>query len=132
MFNTTPDGAAGDLRGQRVAILGLSFKGGSDDIRESRAVPLARKLLVRGARVVGYDPEASNAFHAVVPDVEIAPSVKSALADADVCIVHNDWPQWRALKAKDFRGMRQKVVVDGRRILRREALPGIALVVLGG
>ena len=126
------EGAAGDLNGKRVAILGLSFKGGSDDIRESRAVPLARKLLVRGARVVGYDPEASNGFHAVVPDVEIAPSVKSALADADVCIVHNDWPQWRALKAKDFRGMRQKVVVDGRRILRREALRGIALVVLGG
>jgi len=123
---------AGDLNGQRVAILGLSFKGGSDDIRESRAVPLARRLLQKGAHVVGYDPEAGASFHAAVPDVEIAPDVTSALAHADVCIVHNDWPQWRTLKAADFSGMRRKVVVDGRRILEREAMKGIDLVVLGG
>ncbi len=126
------EAVAGDLRGQRVAILGLSFKGGSDDIRESRAMPLARALLERGASVVGYDPEASAAFHAVVPDVEIAPDVTSALAGADVCVVHNDWPQWRKLKAKDFAGMRRKIVIDGRRILDRRAMKGVELRVLGG
>ena len=124
--------AVGDVRGKRVAILGLSFKGGSDDIRESRAIPLARALVAKGAEVVGYDPEANAAFHAAVPGVEIAPTVASALAHADVCIVHNDWPEWRALKAKDFIGMRRKVVVDGRRILNRKALAGVELRVLGG
>ncbi len=126
------EAAAGDLRGRRVAILGLSFKGGSDDIRESRAILLARALLEKGAVVVGYDPEASSAFHAVVPDVEIAPDAASALAQADVCIVHNDWPAWRRLKAKDFAGMRRKVVIDGRRILDRKAMQGVELRVLGG
>jgi len=49
-----------------------------------------------------------------------------------VCIVHNDWPQWRDLTAADFAGMRRKVVVDGRRILRREGMQGVELIVLGG
>ena len=61
-----------------------------------------------------------------------AQDAKSALARADVCIVHNDWPQWRDLTAADFAGMRRKVVVDGRRILRREAMEGVELIVLGG
>ena len=124
--------AVGPLAGKRVAILGLSFKGGSDDVRESRAIPLAKALLERGASVVGYDPEANSAFKAAVPAVEIAPDLASALARADVCIVHNDWPQWRALKASHFSGMRGDVVVDGRRILRRGAMKGVRLEVLGG
>ncbi len=126
------EGAVGYLRGKRVAVLGLSFKGGSDDVRESRAVPLAKALLERGAEVVGYDPQANAAFHGAVPLVEIAPDVSSALAEADVCIVHNDWPEWRQLKAKDFAGMRNKVVVDGRRILIPKAMRGLELHVLGG
>lgn len=124
--------AAGDLRGQRVALLGLSFKGGSDDIRESRAIPLARALLAKGAQVVGYDPEANATFQAAVPDVEVASDVASALAQADVCIVHNDWPRWGKLTSKDFAGMRRKLVIDGRRILDRAALKGIELRILGG
>jgi UDPglucose 6-dehydrogenase len=124
--------ACGSLKGKRVAILGLSFKGGSDDIRESRAIPLAQALLKKGAKVVGFDPEANEAFQKAVPKVEVALDVKSALAHADVCIVHNDWPQWRDLHASDFAGMRQKIVVDGRRILRREAMEGARLLVLGG
>ncbi len=122
----------GSLAGKRVAILGLSFKGGSDDVRESRAIPLAKALLEKGANVVGYDPEANDAFRAIVPAVEIAGDAKSALAHADVCIVHNDWPQWRDLRPTDFSPMDGKVVVDGRRILNREAMKGVTLVVLGG
>jgi len=124
--------AAGPLEGKEVAILGLSFKGGSDDVRESRAIPLAKVLLERGAAVRGFDPEANEAFRRAVPEVEIAPDVKTALARADVCIVHNDWPQWRDLTAADFAEMRRKVVIDGRRILNRAALEGIEFVTLGG
>ncbi len=126
------EAAAGDLRGQRVAILGLSFKGGSDDLRESRAVPLAKALLAKGAAVVGYDPKANAAFRVTVPHAEVAPDVANALTNADVCIVHNDWPQWRKLRAKDFVGMRRKLVIDGRRILDRKAVKGVELHVLGG
>ncbi len=124
--------AVGDLRGKRVAILGLSFKGGSDDVRESRAIHLARSLLGKGAHVVGYDPAAGAAFQAAVPEAEVAPDASSALARADVCIVHNDWPEWRELTAEAFAGMRQKVVVDGRRILPASLGKDVQLIVLGG
>lgn len=124
--------AVGTLRGKRVAILGLSFKGGSDDVRESRAISLAQALVRKGARVVGYDPVAGEAFRQAVPSVIIAPDVESALVDADVCIVHNDWPEWRAMKAEAFRGMRRRVVVDARRILNRSVMKGVELQVLGG
>ncbi len=126
------ENAVGSLKGKRVAILGLSFKGGSDDVRESRAVPLAKALLRKGAKVVAYDPLAGEAFCREVPKAEIAKDLTSALAHADVCIVHNDWPQWANLTAGDFAGMRRKVVVDGRRILNREALESVDLLVLGG
>jgi UDPglucose 6-dehydrogenase len=124
--------AAGTLRGKRVAILGLSFKGGSDDVRESRGIPLARALLRKGANVVGFDLMANEAFRAAVPKVEIAKDLASALAHADVCIVHNDWPQWRDLTTADFVGMRRKVVIDGRRIIRYESMQGVKLTILGG
>jgi UDP-glucose 6-dehydrogenase len=62
----------------------------------------------------------------------IAPEVNSALAHADVCIVHNDWPHGRDLTAADFEAMRRKVLVDGRQILHREAVQGIELTVLRG
>ncbi len=120
------------LRGRRVVILGLSFKGGSDDIRESRAIPLAIALLRKGANVVGYDPVVREAFRKAVPRVELAHDLSSALKGADVCIVHNDWPQWRELVGADFQGMRRKIVIDGRRILNRKALDGVRLIVLGG
>ena len=88
---------------RRVRVAGDSFGGG---------------LTKEGREVVGYDPRANEAFRAAVPGVDIAKDVSSALAHADVCIVHNDWPQWRDLTAADFSRMRTKVVVDGRRILR--------------
>jgi len=99
--------------------------------RGDRAL-LAKALLRKGARVVGYDPLAGEAFHREVPKVEIARDLTSALAHADVCIVHNDWPQWRELRAADFAGMKRMVVIDGRRILRQEAMAGAELLVLGG
>ena len=46
--------------------------------------------------------------------------------------MHNDWPQWRELRATDFAGMKRMVVIDGRRILRQEAMAGAELLVLGG
>ncbi|MFA5896334.1 MAG: UDP binding domain-containing protein [Thermoplasmata archaeon] len=61
-----------------------------------------------------------------------AKDFKSAFAQADVCIVHNDWSQWRDLTAKDFAPMRRKVVIDGPRILDREKMEGVDLIVLGG
>lgn len=110
----------GDLRGKRIAVLGLSFKGGVDDIRETRAVPLITGLLAKGARVVAYDPMAMDSFIRVMPTISYAGSARECLEGADGCIVQSDWPEFRKLGRKEFSVMRRPVIVDGRRFLDPE------------
>jgi len=107
----------GDLNGKRIAILGLAFKGDTDDIRETRAFPIARSLLSKGA---------GPAFSKVVPEVKVVDSVKEALAGADGTILQGDWPAFSRLTAKDFMTtMATPVVVDGRRILDPKKMRGV-------
>ena len=107
----------GSLEGKRVAILGLAFKGGTDDIRETRALPMVKELVNRGADVVGYDPEAMKNFSFVVDYIDYANDIKEALEGADACIIQNDWPEFKGLTNDDFKNMKDKVVMDGRRLL---------------
>ena len=107
----------GNLAGKRVAVLGLAFKGGVDDIRETRAVPLITQLLAKGARVVAFDPMAMGHFIRLMPTIEYAESSSECLKGADGCIVQADWPEFRKLGRREFSGMRRAVIVDGRRCL---------------
>ncbi len=107
----------GDLRGKRIAVLGLSFKGGVDDIRETRAVPLITGLLARGARVVAFDPMAMESFIQIMPTISYADSASECLSGADGCVVQSDWPEFRKLGRKEFARMKNPVIVDGRRFL---------------
>jgi UDPglucose 6-dehydrogenase len=109
--------AIGPLRGKKVAVLGLAFKGGVDDIRETRAVPLITGLLAKGATVVAFDPMAMAAFIRMMPTIDYAESAAQCLKGADGCIVQADWPEFRTLGRKELSAMRQRVVVDGRRCL---------------
>ena len=116
----------GDLKGKRIALLGLAFKGGTDDIRESRAIPIARSLLERGLTVVGYDPMANENFHRVVPEVLLVSSLGEALREADGCILQAEWSEFSQLSSEDFlKAMRTPVVVDGRRILDPGEMKGV-------
>jgi UDPglucose 6-dehydrogenase len=107
----------GDLRGKRIAVLGLSFKGSVDDIRETRAVPLITGLLARGAQVIAFDPMAMESFIQVMPTISYAASASECLNGADGCVVQSDWPEFRKLGRKEFARMKNPVVVDGRRFL---------------
>jgi UDPglucose 6-dehydrogenase len=111
------EGAIGDISGKRIAVLGLSFKGGVDDIRETRAVPLIKELRARGAKVVAYDPMAMRSFRKVMPRIEYASSAAECIRGADACIVQADWPEFRRLGVSAFKKMRNPLVVDGRRFL---------------
>ncbi len=116
----------GGLKGRRIALLGLAFKGGTDDVRESRAIPIARSLLQKGATVVGYDPVANDNFARIVTDAILAGSLEEALRNADGCILQAEWPEFSRLRAEDFRkNMRSPVVVDGRRILDPAVMKGV-------
>lgn len=112
--------ALGTLEGRKVAVLGLSFKGGVDDVRETRAVPLIAGLLANGAKVVAFDPMAMSNFIELMPTIQYAPSAADCLEGADACIVQSDWPEFRKLGKKEFSRMRTPVVIDGRRTLDPE------------
>ncbi|WP_332900055.1 UDP-glucose 6-dehydrogenase AglM [Haladaptatus sp. CMSO5] len=105
-----------DVSGKRVAVLGLAFKPGTDDIRESRAIPTIEGLLDRGATVVAYDPVATDNMRARFPDIEYASSAAAALAGAHGALVVTDWDEFAALDL-EFDAMETPVVIDGRRIV---------------
>ncbi|RQG93060.1 UDP-glucose/GDP-mannose dehydrogenase family protein [Natrarchaeobius halalkaliphilus] len=104
-----------DLEGARVAVLGLSFKPGTDDVRKSRALDVIDALLERGARPVAYDPVAMENVRSAHPDlpVEYADSAADALEGAEGAVVATDWPEFDDLSVA---GMARRVLVDGRRI----------------
>ena len=108
--------------GKEIAVLGLAFKPGTDDIRNSRAIPLIDALDDRGASVVAYDPVAVDNMRERYPDIEYAETAADALAEADGALVVTDWPEFADLD-EAFDAMSTPVVVDGRRVIeRREGL----------
>jgi len=125
----------GNLKGKRIAILGLSFKPETDDVRFTRALPIIELLTRKGAVSVAYDPKAINNFKEYTKDkklnIKYAKSVIEALKDADGVIIQNEWSEFKNLTAKDFNGMKTKVVIDGRRILDGTALEKKGIIYRG-
>ncbi|MFC7071777.1 UDP-glucose 6-dehydrogenase AglM [Halovenus rubra] len=109
-----------DVAGKRVAVLGLSFKPGTDDTRNSRAVPVIEKLRDRGADIIAYDPVAVKDMRERYPEVEFtaADSAGEALDGAHAALVVTEWDEFAALD-EEFDRMAEPIVVDGRRIISR-------------
>ncbi|HYV01863.1 MAG TPA: UDP-glucose/GDP-mannose dehydrogenase family protein [Actinomycetota bacterium] len=109
--------AVWNLEGKRLALLGLSFKPGTDDVRVSPALTLARRLLTAGAHVVGYDPQAGPAAQVELPELEIAGSPYEAAAGAHCLVVATDWEEFGKLDLASLREvMLYPIVVDGRNV----------------
>ena len=85
----------GPLRDKRIALLGLAFKPGTDDMREAPSLVLAGRLLSEGAEVRAWDPVADGAVH--LHGVEIAESALEALEGADAAVIVTEWPELRDL-----------------------------------
>jgi UDPglucose 6-dehydrogenase len=105
-----------DVENERIAVLGLAFKPGTDDIRGSRATLVIEGLLERGAEVVAYDPVAAETMAEEFPDIEYADSAASALEDAHGALVVTDWDEFTVLD-EEFETMADPVIIDGRRII---------------
>ena len=111
----------GSLRGKRVALLGLAFKPGTDDLREAPSLVIAARFLAEGAEVVGWDPIADA--HSVLKGVEIAQSAADALRGADAAVIVTEWPELRDLPWPELReSMRTPVVIDGRNHLDADGM----------
>ena len=105
------------LVGVKVAVLGLSFKPGTSDVRESPAFPIIRELVQEAAIVTAFDPVAVSEARRHLPDsrVRYCDSLDAALADVDAVIVVTPWPQFADLPARLNGGAHPVVLVDGRR-----------------
>ena len=106
-----------DVTGQTVAVLGLAFKPGTDDLRESPALPVVTALRKRGAHVIAHDPVAMPRAksHSLFAGVNFASDWASALKQADACLIVTAWPEYRKILPGDFkRLMRNPLMIDGR------------------
>jgi UDPglucose 6-dehydrogenase len=106
-----------NLEGKRIALFGLAFKPGTDDIRFSPALVLARRLIDEGASVIGYDPEAMASAKEEVPELELASDGYAAAADAHCVVICTEWAEFRAMDLNVLRDMMAyPMMVDGRNV----------------
>ena len=113
----------GSIRGKTVAVLGLSFKPNTDDMRDLPSIPLITALHDLGAIVRGYDPAAMEAAKAQLPDVIYCGNAYEAAEGAEAVVIATEWEQFRALDLDRLRSvMARPVIVDLRNIYRAEEM----------
>ncbi|HUB00968.1 MAG TPA: UDP-glucose/GDP-mannose dehydrogenase family protein [Terracidiphilus sp.] len=114
------------LRGKRLAALGLAFKGGTDDIRESPAIAVIKTLLDAGAKIAAYDPAAMDRAMTVLPQAEnlhYAQDAYEASKNADAVLILTDWKEFAELDLVRLReSVRFPIVIDGRNLYTRQAM----------
>jgi UDPglucose 6-dehydrogenase len=111
----------GDVRGRPVAILGLTYKPGTDTLRGSGAVETSRWLGERGARVAAFDPAVRDLPADLTAVITLCASAQDALQGADAVLVATEWPEFAAISADDVVGwMRRPVVLDPARFLQTQ------------
>jgi len=99
-----------NLRDKRIGILGLAFKPDTDDVRESRAIPIVEALIDKGAKIIAYDPKAMNNFAKIFPQIDYAKSAQEVIAKSDAVLIVTEWGEFEKLDYSD------KIVIDGRRM----------------
>ena len=104
------------LEGLQVAVLGLAFKPGTNDLREAPSIVNVGILLDDGASIRAYDPVAAKAFDALYPGkLTYCDQAKEALNGADLCFIFTEWDEVRALTPEDFCSrMKTPIILDGR------------------
>src|SRR5881392_592409 len=112
------------LRGKKIGVLGLAFKGGTDDIRESPALLLIQSLLQEGCQISAYDPAAHERAREVLKSsVEFVNNAYDAANDADALLLLTEWEEFAALDLKRLRGlMKYPIVIDGRNLYDPETM----------
>jgi UDPglucose 6-dehydrogenase len=110
------------LRGKRLAALGLAFKGDTDDIRESPAIDIIKRLVEAGATVTAYDPAANERAKEVLPPskkLHYANDIYEAAKDADAVLILTDWKEFASIDLTRLNQViRFPIVIDGRNLYK--------------
>lgn len=104
------------FNGKNIAVLGLTFKPGTDDLREAPSIVNIEMMLKEGANIQVWDPVGSGNFKRLYPEViKYCDSIDEALTDADICFIFTDWPEIKAINTDKFAAlMKTPIVCDGR------------------
>jgi UDPglucose 6-dehydrogenase len=121
--------------GLKVAVLGLTFKPGTDDLRESPSLENVPLLLEQGAEVYAYDPVGTANFKRLYPEgtsargsIKYVENIKEALEGANVCFIFTEWSEIKAVQPKEYKAlMRTPLVYDGRNIYEVEAMKEVGV-----
>jgi UDPglucose 6-dehydrogenase len=107
----------GSVEGKTVAVLGLTFKPNTDDMRDSPSLDILPALQAAGARVVAYDPEGMHEARQMLPGVELAKDAYAAMDGADCLVIVTEWNQFRSLQLDRVKKLlKSPVVVDLRNV----------------
>ncbi len=119
------------LRGKKLAVLGLAFKGGTDDIRESPALAIAELLLHEGCELRVHDPAAMERARGLLPErgITYTSSAYDAAADADALLILTDWKEFAALDLERLKTlMAYPIIVDGRNLYEPAAMSAAGFI----
>ncbi len=120
MVDLTREALGGDVRGKRIAVLGLAFKPDSDDVRDSPSLDVAMRLRAEGATVVATDPEAVETSRRQHPELDYVATAQEAATGADAVLVLTEWKQFRDLMPADLDVAAGRIILDGRNCLDRD------------
>ncbi len=120
------------IKGKTIALWGLAFKPGTDDMRDAPSLQIADRLADMGAEVRAYDPQAADVAERRGVRAKICSDPYEAVREADAVVLVTEWPEFRALDWDRVREtMRRPFIVDGRNCLDRELLAGVGIEVCG-
>jgi UDPglucose 6-dehydrogenase len=121
------------LKGKKLGVLGLAFKGGTDDIRESPAIGIIEDLIGEGCRVVAYDPAANERAREVLPSekVELVGDPYQTAEGADALLILTEWQEFRSLDLNRIRAaLRYPIVIDGRNLFSPDIMQELSFIYL--
>lgn len=125
----------GDLAGRTVAVWGIAFKSGTDDMRDAPSHILIQDLVDAGAKVQAFDPAAGDAarrHYAAEKDVTVVGTAAEATQGADALVIAADWPEFRSAPVRELaNALSERVVVDGRNLFDPAAMAAAGITYSG-
>lgn len=123
----------GKLKGKNISVLGLAFKGNTDDIRESVSINLINLLLKENAIVFAHDPMAIiNAKKIFEKKVNFCEGIDKCLTNSNCCVIMTDWEQYKKIDMRLIELMSDQIIIDARRVLENRKFDSkVKLVILG-
>jgi UDPglucose 6-dehydrogenase len=113
------------LKGKKLGVLGLAFKGGTDDVRESPAIAVVKSLMDEGCKIQAYDPAATTNAREILglQNIEYVGSALEAAKDADALLVLTDWEEFRSIDLAEVRKLlHYPIVIDGRNLFSPDTM----------